>query len=96
MGSSEFEENGPPSNDNSAPFRKGAAEPWKHTADTRRFLGWAIVGMTLALYALLVCSVIVNWISVDQFVKLLAALSPLQALAAATVGFFFGRQSGDR
>jgi len=96
MSNSEFEETGQPGSGISAPIRKGAPSPWKHTADTRRFLGWAIVGVTLAIYAALVLGVVANWIKVDQLVKILAALAPLQSLAAATVGFFFGRQSGDR
>lgn len=69
---------------------------WRHTADTRRFMAYGIVGVTLILYGYLTVAVVCDWIDADQFTQLLAALAPLQALAAATIGFFFGRQKGER
>lgn len=69
---------------------------WRHTADTRRFMAYGIVGVTLFLYAYLTIAAVHDWIESDQFTQLLAALAPLQALAAATIGFFFGRQKGEQ
>lgn len=65
---------------------------WLHTADTQRALAVTIVTVTLLLYTYLVVAVVAGWIQDEQFVGIIAALAPLQALAAATVGFFFGRR----
>lgn len=68
---------------------------WLHVADTQRVLAVAIVTVTLLLYGYLVVAVVFDWIDRENFVAVIAALSPLQALAAATIGFFFGsREKG--
>lgn len=66
--------------------------PWLHIANTQRVLAVVIVMATLLLYGYLVVAVVCRWISDEAFVRTVAALAPLQALAAATVGFFFGRR----
>lgn len=48
--------------------------------------------MTLLLYTYLVIALVAGWLQDEAFVRTVAALAPLQALAAATVGFFFGRR----
>lgn len=63
----------------------------KHLADTRRYIGYAIVGATIVLYLGLTAALLFGLLSLDGFTKVIAALSPLQALAAATIGFFFGK-----
>jgi hypothetical protein len=65
---------------------------WLHVADTQRVLAVIIVIATLALYGYLVVAMVYGWIGSEGFVRTIAALSPIQALAAATVGFFFGRR----
>lgn len=76
-------------------FQSRKVPQWLHIADTQRVLAVAIVSVTLLLYGYLVLAVVVDWIDRENFVAVLAALSPLQALAAATVGFFFGsREKG--
>jgi len=101
MSNSEFEESDDPRLDPTPgvgagtaktwPIRSGEARQWKHHADTRRYLAIAIIGATLLLYMILVLAVIFGGIEEGDFVKVVAALSPLQSLAAATVGFFFAR-----
>lgn len=71
---------------------KGKKKRWQHEADTRRSLAWGIVGSTVVLYAYLVYAVVVGWIDQERFTAIVAALSPLQSLAAATVGFFFAKK----
>lgn len=91
---SEFEEADDPAKNPEAArkeyVRSRRVPLWLHVADTQRVLGGVIVGTTLLLYTFLVISVVVDWMSQESFVGVIAALSPLQALAAATVGFFFG------
>ncbi|MFI8634210.1 hypothetical protein ACIGEP_16630 [Microbacterium sp. NPDC077663] len=96
---SEFEEADDPAKNpepKSEPFFRAKRVPlWLHVADTQRVLAGAIVAVTLTLYAYLVVAVVFGWIDQDRFVAVIAALAPLQALAAATVGFFFGsREKG--
>ncbi|MGC0371312.1 hypothetical protein [Microbacterium sp. SLBN-111] len=96
MAESEFEEDAKPQF-NPAPsawrIRSRRVPPhWLHIADTQRLLGLIIVVSTLLLYGYLVVAVVVKWIDDESFVRTVAALAPLQALAAATVGFFFGRR----
>lgn len=78
------------------PVRWSKPKRWKHEADTRRGLALGIVGSTIVLYAALVGAVILGTLNVDDAVKLVAALSPLQSLAAATVGFFYARRNQSR
>lgn len=102
--SSEYEEAGrpefdPPRTDNPAvwrPLKRGPSPLAKHTADTRRFLAWAIVGSTLLLYGYLTVAMVYGWTGQDGYAGAIQTLAPLQSLAAATVGFFFGRQRGDK
>lgn len=61
-----------------------------HLADTRRNMAYGIVGVTLVLYCAATGFAIAGGLQLDTFVQIVATLSPLQALAAATVGFFFG------
>ncbi len=68
----------------------------KHLADTRRGMAFIIVGATIVLYAALTVVLICGVIDMSTFTDIFAVLSPLQALAAATVGFFFGsHREGD-
>ena len=92
----EFEEDADPNHFGPYEIRSEKKPRWRHTADTRRFMAYGIVGATLFLYGYLTVAVVCSWIDADQFTNLLAALAPLQALAAATIGFFFGRQKGER
>jgi len=98
QGQSEFEEDTDPSRIPLAGAysigRRRPAPKWRHTADTQRAMAISIVGVTLLLYGYLTVAAVFHWIDTDQFTQLFAALAPLQALAAATVGFFFGRQKG--
>jgi hypothetical protein len=101
MSDNEFEESGDPNLnpkpvvklgvERDWPIRSVQVPQWKYHADTRRYLAIGIIGSTLLLYAILVVAIILEGLSVDSFVKVVAALSPLQSLAAATVGFFFAR-----
>lgn len=96
---SEFEEDGDPSvgvHVGAYAISSVKKPRWRHTADTRRLMAYAIVGVTLLLYAYLTVAAVYGWIQTGQFTQVLAALAPLQALAAATIGFFFGRQKGER
>lgn len=101
----EYEEAGKPELDppfvttNSAvwrPHKKERTPLARHTADTRRFLAWAIVGSTLVLYGYLTVAMVCGWTGSDGYAGAIQTLAPLQSLAAATVGFFFGRQKGDK
>lgn len=78
------------------PQKKERTPLARHTADTRRFLAWAIVGSTLVLYGYLTVAMVCGWTGSDTYAGAIQTLAPLQSLAAATVGFFFGRQKGDK
>ncbi|PPF18319.1 MULTISPECIES: hypothetical protein [unclassified Rathayibacter] len=79
-----------------APIKALKPKRWKHDADTRRGLAIGIVGSTVVIYAGLVFAVIIDALSVESSIKLVAALAPLQSLAAVTVGFFFARRDRGR
>lgn len=102
MGTSvnEFEETENPSDDPNftrqvVRSKRGRPVPWLHVADTQRALAVGIVIATLLLYGYLVVAVVCKWIDDETFVRTIAALAPLQALAAATVGFFFGQKESN-
>lgn len=95
MSRSEFDEASDPSKNPATPKKyidSKKVSQWRHFADTQRVLAVAIIAATLVLYGILVTAVICKWVDKDTFVALIAALAPLQALAAATVGFFFGKK----
>ena len=58
----EFEEDGDPTRvPETGAYRITSKPPpprWRHTADTRRFMAYGIVGVTLALYSYLTVAVV--------------------------------------
>jgi len=94
---SEFEETEDPLDDPNftryvVRAKRARPVPWLHVANTQRSLAVVIVVVTLALYSFLVGAAVFGGITEETFVRVIAALAPLQALAAATVGFFFGQK----
>ncbi|AMM22781.1 hypothetical protein AX769_21840 (plasmid) [Frondihabitans sp. PAMC 28766] len=69
-----------------APFVKD-----KHDATTRRALAFTVIGLVAVLYGAAVLGILAGWISSDELGKVALVLGPIQALAAAVLGFYFGQ-----
>jgi len=71
----------------SAPFIKD-----QHDAFTRRALAFAVIGLVGVLYGAAVLGILAGWITAEDLGKVALVLGPIQALAAAVLGFYFGQE----
>jgi hypothetical protein len=71
----------------SAPFIKD-----QHDAFTRRALAFGVIGLVGVLYGCAVLGVLAGWITAGELGKVALVLAPIQALAAAVLGFYFGQE----
>jgi hypothetical protein len=62
-----------------------------HQEVTRRYLGFTVVVAMLVLEGYCVTALICGWIDRDTFTTIQTGLSGPAALAAAVIGFFYGR-----
>ncbi|WP_133159057.1 hypothetical protein [Arthrobacter glacialis] len=72
-----------------------AIVPPTHRERTQKLLAMIIVCVLLALYVAVVARFLCTEMDTDRLIAVVAALSGLQALAAAAVGFYYGSQAGD-
>jgi hypothetical protein len=63
-----------------------------HDAVTRRIIAFWVLTIVSVLYLLAVVGMICHWINVEELGRIALVLGPIQALAAAVLGFYFGRQ----
>lgn len=71
------------------PFQKD-----HHDATTRRWLAFVVLGVVSVLYGMAVIGLIANALSLTEFGRVALVLGPIQALAAAVLGFYFGQEKG--
>lgn len=71
------------------------AVPATHRERTQKLLAMCIVCVLLVLYIAVVGCFLLSGMETDRLIAVVAALSGLQALAAAAVGFYYGSQSSD-
>lgn len=67
----------------------------RRTDTTRRWLAWGIAGSLILLHLIAVLAVALGGLTPEQLVTVVGALSGVQTLAAAAVGFYFGRNPTD-
>lgn len=72
-----------------------AIVPPTHRERTQKLLAMIIVCVLLALYLAVVVRFLWTDMDTDRLIAVVAALSGLQALAAAAVGFYYGSQAGE-
>jgi hypothetical protein len=65
--------------------------PAEHTAKTRRGLAITVLVMLGILYLIGAVSFVAGLISIEKLTGLIAAVSGLQTLAAAAIGFYFAK-----
>lgn len=65
--------------------------PEQHKAVTRRTIAIIILSILAALYGVGAVAFVAHDLSSDDFVRLIAAFSGIQTLAAAAVGFYFAK-----
>ena len=70
------------------PYEKEA-----HDATTRRRLAYWVLTIVSVLYFMAVLGMICHWINVEELGRIALVLGPIQALAAAVLGFYFGRDN---
>lgn len=63
-----------------------------HDAGTRRALAFGVIGLVALLYGAAVVGILAGWISAGELGKVALVLGPIQALAAAVLGFYFGQE----
>lgn len=64
----------------------------EHDAITRRIIAFWVLGIVSVLYLLAVLGMTFHWINAEELGRIAIVLGPIQALAAAVLGFYFGRQ----
>jgi len=64
----------------------------EHDAVTRRVIAFWVLAIVSVLYFLAVVGMLCHWINVEELGRIALVLGPIQALAAAVLGFYFGRQ----
>jgi hypothetical protein len=65
----------------------------EHDAVTRRIIAFWVLSIVSVLYLLAVVGMVCHWINVEELGRIALVLGPIQALAAAVLGFYFGRQN---
>lgn len=77
-------------------FRLRRPKPYRkdeHDAITRRWLAFWVLGIVSVLYGAAVVGMLCHWIDVEELGRVALVLGPIQALAAAVLGFYFGRDN---
>ena len=77
-------------------FRLRRPKPYRkdeHDAITRRWLAFWVLGIVSALYGAAVVGMLCHWINIEELGRVALVLGPIQALAAAVLGFYFGRDN---
>lgn len=64
--------------------------PGTHDQETRKQLALIIVTLIAVFYAASLWCFLAGWIDTNKFTAAIAAMSGVQALAAAAVGFYYG------
>ena len=68
----------------------------EHNAKTRRWLAFMTLGVMSVLYLLGSCALVFGLIDSETLERLAVVVSPVQALAASVLGFYFGQEHSRR
>jgi len=79
-----------------APPRKRRWPKGTHDQVTRQFVAFFILGLLSVLYLLSLGAFIFGAISQEGFVTSIAAISGPQTLAAAVIGFYYGKKGVEK
>jgi hypothetical protein len=61
-----------------------------HDQETRKLIALIILGLISVLYAGIMFTFLVGGIDIEKLTAAIAAMSGIQALAAAAIGFYYG------
>lgn len=64
-----------------------------HDQVTRQFLAFAVLGVLAALYLISMIALVSGGLNGETFTMAIAAISGPQALAAAVIGFYYGKKT---
>ena len=64
-----------------------------HDQVTRQFLAFAVLGILAALYLISIIALVTGGLDGEKFTMAIAAISGPQALAAAVIGFYYGKKT---
>lgn len=64
--------------------------PGTHDQETRKQLALYILTLIAVFYAAILWFFLADWIDTAKFTAAIAAMSGIQALAAAAIGFYYG------
>lgn len=67
--------------------------PGTHDQETRKQIALIILWLIAILYAAIISCFLANWIDMEKLTAAIAAMSGIQALAAAAIGFYYGSNS---
>ncbi|TFC83036.1 hypothetical protein [Cryobacterium sp. TMT3-29-2] len=66
-----------------------------HDQVTRQLIAFTVLGLLALPFCAVILALICNWIDGDKFTMAVAAISGPQALAAAVIGFYYGKNASD-
>lgn len=64
--------------------------PGTHDQETRKLIALIILSLVAVLYAAIIFFFLAGWIDTEKLTAAIAAMSGIQALAAAAIGFYYG------
>ncbi len=67
--------------------------PGTHDQETRKQIALIILTLISVLYAAIIVCFLLDWIDTQKLTAAIAAMSGIQALAAAAIGFYYGSNS---
>lgn len=77
---------------NSGPTLRALRPTATHDQSTRKGIAFTILALIALLYVAAVVAMIGGWVDQDEFALLITGLSGPQALAAAVIGFYYGKK----
>ncbi|POH64708.1 hypothetical protein C3B59_09735 [Cryobacterium zongtaii] len=75
--------------------KRGKWPKGTHDQVTRQFLAFAVLGILTVLYFMVMFALVCGWIDGEKFTMAVAAISGPQALAAAVIGFYYGKNGSN-
>lgn len=77
---------------NDGPILRALKPEATHDQSTRKGIAFTILVLIALLYVAAVVAMIVGWVDQEEFALLITGLSGPQALAAAVIGFYYGKK----
>jgi hypothetical protein len=88
-----FDETGEVPRSGTSGFFTTKRVPGTHDQETRKQIALIILTLIAVLYAAIVFWFLAGWIDMEKLTAAIAAMSGIQALAAAAIGFYYGSNS---